>query len=169
MSKWSKAKEERYRQTANISIFYLYHFSQMNNFLNMLHSLVSYVCTQMILSFYTLHIVYSDQKGSYRHYLNSQCTTTTTTNIQHYLNSSLFQSDALCVEHSSRPNGGIWQYYDQDLFLRDPSVSVSCFKEGYLDGKRPHYMRSYYYLLHIIEHLVLISKSLVLGWQYLCR
>ena len=129
---------------------------------------LSFICMYLDDSI-LLYLTYSDQKGSYRHYLNSQCTTTTT-NIQHYLNSSLFQSDALCVEHSSRPNGGIWQYYDQDLFLRDPSVSVSCFKEGYLDGKRPHYMRSYYYyLLHIIEHLVLISKSLVLGWQYLCR
>ena len=44
------------------------------------------------------------------------------------------QSQALCVEHANGKSE-VWQYFDQDLFLRDNTVSVSCFQDGYLDGK----------------------------------
>jgi hypothetical protein len=65
----------------------------------------------------------------------------------------LLQSDALCVEHTAAVSSGgeQWQYFDQETFLRDASVSISCFVEGYLDGK---------FLLHAAVYIIKEEKSL---------
>ena len=49
------------------------------------------------------------------------------------------QNQALCVEHANG-NDEVWQYFDQNYFSQDSTVSVSCFQPGYLDG-------TYYYVL----------------------
>ena len=57
-----------------------------------------------------------------------------------------------------RNTGGYWQYFEQDLFHRDSSVSVSCFAEGYIDG---NFFIVFFFFLgkHLIFQIETISKE----------